>query len=126
MSTGEKIRILRKERGLTLEQVAHKAGMQASNLSDIEKGKRDIRTQTLERIACAIGCSPTELLDQYYETDESITRGLRELIDDDKTRALMSITDGEIEWMKSIRFRPNQYPTKKDYTDLLFIYRNIE
>ncbi len=126
MGVGEKIRIMRKELGLTLEEVAAKSGMQASNLSDIEKGKRDIRTHTLERIAKAMSCSPTDLIEVTYETDEQLTRGLRELIGDEKIRRLMSITDREIEWMRSIRFRPNQTPSKKDYTDLLFIYRNIK
>lgn len=126
MSVGEQIRQLRRESGLTLEEVAQKAGMQASNLSDIEKGKRDIRTKTLERIAAALGCSSTALLDPVYEMDDALTPGLIELIEDEKTCALMSISDREIEWMKSIRFRPTQHPAKKDYIDLLFIYRNIE
>lgn len=125
MGVGERIRQFRRERGMTLEEAAQKAGMQASNLSDIEKSKRDIRTRTLERIASALGCNPNDLLDPVYEMDDALTQGLKELIEDKKTCELMSITDGEIEWMKSVRFRPNQNPAKKDYIDLLFIYRNI-
>jgi len=126
MNIGARIRELRKESGLTLEEVAHKAGMQASNLSDIEKGKRDIRMQTLERIAKALRRSPSELYERVYVADEEITEGLLDLIRDEKTRKLMSIADQEITWMRSIKFRPNQKPSKQDYIDLLFIYRNIE
>jgi len=126
MSVGTRIRSVRKELKMTLDEVATRAGMKASNLSDIEAGKRDIRTHTLERIAKALGCNPAVLYDQIYETEEEITAGLRDLINDEKTVKLMSINELEISWMKSIRFRPDQKPTKQDYIDLLFIYRNIE
>ncbi|MFC1732859.1 helix-turn-helix domain-containing protein [candidate division KSB1 bacterium] len=126
MGVGERIRMFRKESGMTLDEVAKSAGMQASNLSDIEKGKRDIRTQTLERIAAALRVAPSDLIGYRYETDEEMTRGLRDLIDDEKTRRLMSITDREIEWMRTIRFRPDQSPSKQDYIDLLFLLRNIK
>jgi len=125
MSVGSRIRSIRKELKMTLEETAARAGMKASNLSDIEAGKRDIRTHTLERIAEALGCNPADLYDQIFETEEEITAGLRELLNDEKTMKLMSINEAEISWMKSIRFRPDQKPTKQDYIDLLFIYRNI-
>ncbi|MFC1477574.1 helix-turn-helix domain-containing protein [candidate division KSB1 bacterium] len=125
MSIGHRIRTVRKEKRLTLEQVSLKAGMKASNLSDIEKGKRDIRTQTLERIALALGCLPVDLLEYEYEKDEEIARGLLDLIEDEKIRRQFRISDSELAWMRTIRFRPDQSPTKKDYIELLFIYRNI-
>ncbi|MFC1555587.1 helix-turn-helix domain-containing protein [candidate division KSB1 bacterium] len=125
MNTGENIRARRRALGLTLEETAHEAGMQASNLSDIETSKRDVRTQTLERIARALKCPASELIEYVYEYEGQVIAGLQELIDDEKTRRLMSITEEEIEWMRSIRFRPNQRPTKEDFIDLLFIYRKI-
>ncbi len=125
MNTGENIRARRRALGLTLEETAREAGMQASNLSDIETGKRDVRTQTLERIARALQCPASELIEFTYEYDDQVIAGLQELIDDEKTRRLMSITEEEIEWMRSIRFRPNQIPSKSDFIDLLFIYRKI-
>jgi len=57
--------------------------------------------------------------------NEEITQGLKDLLDDEKTMRMMFITEAEVKWMKTIRFRPNQKPTKQDYIDLLFIYRNI-
>lgn len=126
MSVGARIRSVRKELKMTLDDVAKRAGMKASNLSDIESSKRDIRTHTLERIAKALSCNPAELYDQIYEIEEEITAGLQNLINDEKTVKLMSIDEPEISWMKSIRFRPDQKPTKQDYIDLLFIYRSIE
>jgi len=120
------IRERRKEQNMTLEEAAKRSGMQASNLSDIEAGNRDIRTNTLERIAKALRCHPADLYEQRYETEIEITAGLRELLADGKAMKLMSITEKEISWMRAIRFRPNQTPAKQDYIDLLFIYRNIE
>lgn len=126
MNIGALIRERRKELNMTLDEVATRSGMQASNLSDIEAGNRDIRTNTLERISKALQCHPAYLYEQRYETEIEITAGLRKLLADGKTMKLMSISERETNWMRSIRFRPNQTPTKQDYIDLLFIYRNID
>ncbi len=126
MSLGDKIRAKRKTLSLTLSQLAEMTGMKASNLSDIEKNKRDIRTTTLNKIAAALNCNPAELYDTiYYEYEEEITGGLQTLINDNKIIVMMNITETEIDWMKSIRFRHDKIPSKQDYIDLLFIFRNI-
>ncbi len=125
MNVGTRIRERRRMLHLTLDAASARAGMQASNLSDIESGKRDVRTKTLARIAIALKCNPADFYDYAYEKDTEIAAGLRELLHDEKTMKLMSISEQEITWMRSIRFRPKQNPTKQDFIDLLFIYRNI-
>ena len=54
MNVGTRIRERRRMLHLTLDAASARAGMQASNLSDIESGKRDVRTKTLARIAIAL------------------------------------------------------------------------
>ena len=54
----------RKEKGLTLEQAASRAGMSAGYLSDLEKGHPDKRWNEdhLNALAFAYGIEPTDLL----------------------------------------------------------------
>ena len=59
---GNRISTLRKQRGLTLEQLAYGMGMSKGNLSDIENGKRDPRFSTLKLIADGLNMSISQLL----------------------------------------------------------------
>ena len=58
---GERIRLLRKERQLSLRDLAFKIGMEPSNLSVIENGKSNPQILTYARIASALGIGLTEL-----------------------------------------------------------------
>lgn len=51
---GERIRELRKERNLSLRDVAFKIGMEPSNLSVIENGRSNPQILTYARIASAL------------------------------------------------------------------------
>ncbi|MFC1564830.1 helix-turn-helix domain-containing protein [candidate division KSB1 bacterium] len=125
MNLGTRIRKKRKEQNLTLCELAGLSGLRASNLSNIENGKRDVRTKTLEKIAGSLKCSPGDLYEKQPPEGQETLLGLSELLNDIKTIRLMSISENEIEWMRSIRFRADQAPLKQDFIDLLFIYRNI-
>ena len=50
-------------RKLTQHQLAKRVGIPQPNLSNIEKGKRDITVSTLERISIALGVKPAQLLE---------------------------------------------------------------
>jgi transcriptional regulator with XRE-family HTH domain len=56
------IREWRKHRGLTLEQVAERAGMTPGNLSHLERGKQAYTQPALEALAEALNTSPASLL----------------------------------------------------------------
>ena len=64
-----KLRIteLRKERGLTVEALADKAGMSKSYLSEIASGKKPVSSRRIDSLARALGCNPIDLID-----DESV------------------------------------------------------
>lgn len=55
--------VKRIERGMTQGVLAHKAGIPQPNLSNIEKGKRDITVSTFLQICRALGASPSEILE---------------------------------------------------------------
>ena len=63
MSVNEKIRIVRKAKGLTLEEVAHQLGMSTNGYGDIERGATDVNISRLEQISQLFGMELSELID---------------------------------------------------------------
>lgn len=59
---GINIRAVRKERNLTIDELAEKCDFQAPYLSDIERGERNITLQTLTKILYALDISPSRIL----------------------------------------------------------------
>jgi transcriptional regulator with XRE-family HTH domain len=53
---------IRKQRGWSIQELAYRAEMERSSLSDIEAGKTDIRFTTLCRIAAALAISVKDLV----------------------------------------------------------------
>lgn len=62
ISPGQRIRLLRTEEGLTLAQLAKKAGIGASYLSEIEREQVSPAPATLNRIAEALGTGVGQIL----------------------------------------------------------------
>ncbi len=60
---GKNLRAARKRLGLTQEQVAERSGVQAGEVSRIERGMRDPQVSTLEKLAAAVELPPGRLLD---------------------------------------------------------------
>ena len=52
---GNRLRVARREVGLTQEQLAERAGIDRAAYSEIERGQRDARLSTLLRIESALG-----------------------------------------------------------------------
>jgi transcriptional regulator with XRE-family HTH domain len=59
--TGEKIRALREDAGLSQEALAHEAGVSWSTIQAVEAGNRKPIKVTLNAIAKALGVKPGEL-----------------------------------------------------------------
>jgi transcriptional regulator with XRE-family HTH domain len=59
---GANIRRLRKEKGLTQEQLAHEAGMAMRYVAGCERGEENPSLRFLVRIAGALGTEPAILL----------------------------------------------------------------
>ena len=60
---GENIAIKRKQAGMSQTDLALKYGMDRQNLSNIERGKKNIQALTICRLANAFGIEAKELLD---------------------------------------------------------------
>ena len=59
---GKNVRAIRTEIGLSQEEVAFRAGLKRSYLSDLERGTRNPTVRALGRIADALGVHPSRLL----------------------------------------------------------------
>lgn len=56
------LKILRRNRGLTLEALSELTGISPSYLSRLEAGARRLNTDLLERLSAVLGCQPADLL----------------------------------------------------------------
>jgi len=68
---GEKLRRMRQERGLSLQEVCDRSGgsFVVSTLSAYERGKRSLSLERLSELASIYGQSPTSILDIESEPD---------------------------------------------------------
>lgn len=57
MVFGRRMRELRKERGLSQEELAHRAGLHYTYIGGIERGERNPALVNISRIAAALGMS---------------------------------------------------------------------
>jgi HTH-type transcriptional regulator, competence development regulator len=62
-AVGQRIRAIRAQQGLNLDQLARLTGISAPALSLIETGKRDARLTTLAKIAAALRVALSALLE---------------------------------------------------------------
>jgi DNA-binding NtrC family response regulator len=62
-SLGSKIRVLRRERTLTLKQLANKTGLSVSLISQIELGKSAASVSTLHKLSAALGVTLSYLFE---------------------------------------------------------------
>lgn len=61
---GESIRRVRKELGLSQETLAHDAGVDRSYMGGVERGEHNLTVMSLLRIASALNCKASLLLDE--------------------------------------------------------------
>jgi transcriptional regulator with XRE-family HTH domain len=59
---GQKVSNLRKARGLSQEALADKAHLHRTAVSLIERGLRNVRLETIERLAKALEVQPAEMM----------------------------------------------------------------
>lgn len=61
---GLNVRRLRKATGLSQEELAHRAGLDRTYVSGVERGVRNPTILVLQDLAAALGTRPRELLDE--------------------------------------------------------------
>lgn len=68
MKMGEKIKALRKQNGLTMEELARMLGLQKSAINKYEHGTVvNIKMETLNKMAEIFGVAPSDLMDDVAD-----------------------------------------------------------
>ncbi len=86
---GARLREFRLASGYSIEELAHKADMNAAQLGKIERGERNFTIQTLDRIVRALGIRYTQLFDFETEVPSSANAVL------DKTLSYLSVLSAQ-------------------------------
>jgi XRE family transcriptional regulator, regulator of sulfur utilization len=125
MLIGERLRELRKERELTLKNLADRSGLSITYLSDVERGRTMPSLKMVQRVAEAFELSTTNLLDGVENfgdsSDISLPQGLQKLKDDPVYAG--KITDEWIRSLMRVDFRGKRPESKEDWERLyLFLY----
>ena len=62
---GQAIRELRRERGISQEDLAHTCGLDRSYMGGIERGERNPSLKNIFRVADGLGVAPTVLFERF-------------------------------------------------------------
>lgn len=68
-SVGERIRAIRKAKGLTQQQLAELSGLDDAYIGSVERGERNFSIDTLEKILIGLSAPSYSL---FYDTDSDI------------------------------------------------------
>ncbi len=86
---------LRKARGLTMKQLAELVGTSNQQISHLEKGRRRLTLDWMERIAKALECHPSDLLAGGTRLQNEKERAMIELfrgLSDEQQEAFLQAT----------------------------------
>lgn len=111
VALGERIRSLRKEKGLTQAYLAERVEIETSNVSHIERATSKVGLATLVKIANVLGCSVDDLLCDSLQCEREVFENqLVRLSRDCSPKELRLITDIVVAMKESMRKR--EYDTK--------------
>lgn len=61
VAVGSTVRAMRKEMGMSQEELAHYAAIDRSHMGKIERGERNVSFSNIMRISIALGCTPSAI-----------------------------------------------------------------
>lgn len=70
---GKRLRMLRRERGITIEQISSKVGMTGDAILKLESGARGKTLEKLPSLAKALGCRIDDLFPEMDALEENKT-----------------------------------------------------
>ena len=84
---GKRIQEIRKSKKLTQEKLAEMIGLDTPNLSNIERGKRFVTAETLEKIINALGISEKNLFDlEHIKSREELIVSINDILSTSETK----------------------------------------
>ena len=89
---GKRIRALRKQKGLSQEQLAERVGMSSKYLGEIERGQVNCSVDIVERISKALDLELTDLFDyQHKQNRKALLKKTNALIQNANDKELQLI-----------------------------------
>ena len=86
---GKRIQEIRKSKKLTQEKLAETIGLDTPNLSNIERGKRFVTSDTLEKIVNALGVSEKDLFDfGHMKNRENLIKSINNILNTSNTKEI--------------------------------------
>jgi transcriptional regulator with XRE-family HTH domain len=118
MTVGDKIKQIRKDKGLQQKAVAVDVGLDQSNYNKIENGKREPSVEVLQKLALIFGVTVDELLNP--DTDKPTPVTLEDKTVSEKIRLIEQLEEED----KNIIYKMlDTFLTKKKFQD--FFQQNI-
>ena len=82
-SFGEKVKRFRKQRNLTQEKLAEMIGIDTPNLSNIERGKRFVSAETLEKIIKSLNIMEKDLFDfEHLKSKDDLINSINTILNE--------------------------------------------
>lgn len=80
---GQRIRSLRKERGMSQERLAEKSGLHNTYIGQIERGEKNPSLESIEKLSKGLDISVAELFETFAEKPQSTSaiKKLNEMIE---------------------------------------------
>lgn len=84
MEIGERLRNIRKSKGLSIYKLSQDTGISQNHISDLELGRRKPSVETLKRLIVPLGITLAELFNEDTEVS-FLTEKERELVENYRT-----------------------------------------
>ncbi len=100
---GERVRMLRKNKGWTLDELSEASGLHPSSISQVERGERNLTLENLSKLADGLEVAPYQFLlipDQKVDQTEN-GEYLHDMIDEipaDRQQTIYQIAHVLLDW----------------------------
>lgn len=115
---GERVRQLREEKNWSLTELAERAGISRSYLSQIEQGESTPTQAKIVQLANALGALPSELIGEEPDLSK-IPSSLKEFADE------AELGSAEIQMLASIEYRGKRPSTPAEWKAIYSVIKGI-
>ena len=120
MKLGERLRFIRKKKGLTLKDLSQRADLSVPYLSDMEREAVNPSIESLQKVAKAFNMTVRDLFSGVEELGESVSttypKGFESFLKDPVFSK--EINDEWKEFLMEMKFRGKQPSSKREWIEL--------
>ena len=105
---GNRIRLIRKEKGLSQQQLSEKAGVGIDYISNLETKGSNIKIDTLEKILKALNITPSELFESRISSKNPQLEGLANQLAELPETSQEQLLEAFQLLIKAVKDKPNR------------------